>query len=232
MSQDERRVVIGMDPHKRSLTIEVMADDETVVGGDRFATDVDARLRQPLGRLTLDGGFVAERIRHGLLAIEFGVRGPLRSRLAELFSDDRPEEDVEPLVLDGLGAGPPGGQGIGRLSFRKPEVIPRLQDHPQSPRLVALLEGLVDDVGGCVRSHQPALTSFLQRLAEAQRAQVDRGVGDRVAGEVGVQTCRRGADGARVRGLRQQALLETPPHGVGDLNALVGQDPHAKVIPN
>jgi len=35
------RVVIGMDPHKRSVTIEVMADDEAVLGGGRFATDPD-----------------------------------------------------------------------------------------------------------------------------------------------------------------------------------------------
>ena len=35
------RVVIGMDPHKRSATIEVMAGDETIVGGERFATDRD-----------------------------------------------------------------------------------------------------------------------------------------------------------------------------------------------
>lgn len=33
------RVVIGMDPHKRSATIEVMTSDETIVGGGRFATD-------------------------------------------------------------------------------------------------------------------------------------------------------------------------------------------------
>ncbi len=33
------RVVIGMDPHKRSVTIEVMAGDETVHGRGRFATD-------------------------------------------------------------------------------------------------------------------------------------------------------------------------------------------------
>ena len=33
------RVIIGMDPHKRSATIEVMASDETVVGGGRYATD-------------------------------------------------------------------------------------------------------------------------------------------------------------------------------------------------
>ena len=32
-------VVIGMDPHKRSATIEVMADDEAVAGGGRYATD-------------------------------------------------------------------------------------------------------------------------------------------------------------------------------------------------
>ena len=33
------RVVIGMDPHKRSATIEVMTGDETVIGGGRFDTD-------------------------------------------------------------------------------------------------------------------------------------------------------------------------------------------------
>src|SRR3954453_6147712 len=33
------RVVIGMDPHKRSVTIEVMTADERVVGGGRFGTD-------------------------------------------------------------------------------------------------------------------------------------------------------------------------------------------------
>jgi transposase len=39
MSEHEPRVVIGMDPHKRSVTIEVMTVDETVVGGGRFGTD-------------------------------------------------------------------------------------------------------------------------------------------------------------------------------------------------
>ena len=33
------RVVIGMDPHKRSVTIEVMTAEESVVGGGRFGTD-------------------------------------------------------------------------------------------------------------------------------------------------------------------------------------------------
>ncbi|MBG6105426.1 hypothetical protein IW249_005840 [Micromonospora vinacea] len=35
------RVVIGMDPHKRSATIEVMTSDETIVGGGRFDTGRD-----------------------------------------------------------------------------------------------------------------------------------------------------------------------------------------------
>jgi transposase len=39
MSSATDRVVIGMDPHKRSVTIEVMAADEAVLGGGRFATD-------------------------------------------------------------------------------------------------------------------------------------------------------------------------------------------------
>jgi transposase len=41
-SKSERpgRVVVGMDPHKRSVTIEVMDADEQVLGGGRFGTDV------------------------------------------------------------------------------------------------------------------------------------------------------------------------------------------------
>jgi transposase len=35
------RVVIGMDPHKRSATIEVMTAEEAIHGGGRFATDRD-----------------------------------------------------------------------------------------------------------------------------------------------------------------------------------------------
>jgi hypothetical protein len=30
-----------MDPHKRSVTIEVMTSDEAIAGGGRFATDPD-----------------------------------------------------------------------------------------------------------------------------------------------------------------------------------------------
>ncbi len=39
MDAANNRVVVGMDPHKRSVTIEVMNGDETVLGGGRFGTD-------------------------------------------------------------------------------------------------------------------------------------------------------------------------------------------------
>ncbi len=39
MQEQAERVVIGMDPHKRSATIEVMTAEETVIGGGRFGTD-------------------------------------------------------------------------------------------------------------------------------------------------------------------------------------------------
>ncbi len=39
MSTASNRVVIGMDPHKRSVTIEMMTPEEIVVGGGRFDTN-------------------------------------------------------------------------------------------------------------------------------------------------------------------------------------------------
>lgn len=33
------RSSIGMDPHKRSVTIDVMTRDETILGGGRYATN-------------------------------------------------------------------------------------------------------------------------------------------------------------------------------------------------
>ena len=41
MNSTSDRVVIGMDPHKRSATIEVMTGDETVLGSGRFDTGRD-----------------------------------------------------------------------------------------------------------------------------------------------------------------------------------------------
>ena len=39
---DTSRVVIGMDPHKRSATIKAMAEDETVLCKGRYETDQTA----------------------------------------------------------------------------------------------------------------------------------------------------------------------------------------------
>jgi transposase len=52
VGQQDRRVVIGMDPHKRSVTIEVMTADETILGGGRYATDEAgfAAMRGDVGR--------------------------------------------------------------------------------------------------------------------------------------------------------------------------------------
>jgi hypothetical protein len=45
------RVVIGMDPHKRSATIEIIDHQETVLAGGRFGTDRDGyRAMLVLGR--------------------------------------------------------------------------------------------------------------------------------------------------------------------------------------
>ena len=41
MGTETERVVIGMDPHKRSTTIEVMSADEAIHAGGRYATDRD-----------------------------------------------------------------------------------------------------------------------------------------------------------------------------------------------
>jgi transposase len=37
--EQPQRVVVGMDPHKRSVTIEMMVADEAVLGGGRYGTD-------------------------------------------------------------------------------------------------------------------------------------------------------------------------------------------------
>ena len=36
--QQQQRVVIGLDAHKRSVTIEVMTGDEGILGGGRYAS--------------------------------------------------------------------------------------------------------------------------------------------------------------------------------------------------
>ncbi len=80
------RVVIGMDPHKRSVTIEVMGPDESVLGGGRYATDEPgyaAMLRD------------AKRWPDRVWAVE-GCSGIGRHVAVRLVADGEPVVDVPP----------------------------------------------------------------------------------------------------------------------------------------
>ena len=54
VGQQDQRVLIGMDPHKRSVTIEVMTGEETILGGGRYATDETgfAAMRADVGQFS------------------------------------------------------------------------------------------------------------------------------------------------------------------------------------
>src|SRR3954449_12195857 len=80
------RVVIGMDPHKRSVTIEVMTAEERVLGGGRFGTDIDG-YRAMLGYVA---GWT-DRV----WAIE-GCNGIGRHVAMRLLADDQVVVDVPP----------------------------------------------------------------------------------------------------------------------------------------
>jgi transposase len=86
MAPEEQRVVIGMDPHKRSVTIEVMDADEQVLGGGRFGTDV-AGYRSMLDYL--------RQWRDRVWAIE-GCSGIGRHIALRLLADDQEIVDVPP----------------------------------------------------------------------------------------------------------------------------------------
>ena len=86
MSATLDRVVIGMDPHKRSATIEVMGADETVLGGGRYGTDA--------------AGYAAmlaavRRWPQRVWAIE-GCRGAGRQLASRLVADGEQVVDVPP----------------------------------------------------------------------------------------------------------------------------------------
>ncbi|HEX5598272.1 MAG TPA: IS110 family transposase [Micromonosporaceae bacterium] len=86
MTSTSDRVVIGMDPHKRSATIEVMAGDETIVGGGRFDTGRDgyAAMRK-----------YAKQWPHRVWAIE-GCQGIGRHIANRLLADGEQVVDVPP----------------------------------------------------------------------------------------------------------------------------------------
>jgi transposase len=80
------QVVIGMDPHKRSATIEVMAADETVLGGGRYGTDA-AGYKAMLG--------AARRWPDRRWAVE-GCQGIGRHVASRLLADGEHVVDVPP----------------------------------------------------------------------------------------------------------------------------------------
>jgi transposase len=86
MEQAAGRVVIGMDPHKRSVTIEVMAADELVLGGGRFGTDLSGY------RAMLD---YVRRWPDRVWAVE-GCSGIGRHVALRLVADDEDVVDVPP----------------------------------------------------------------------------------------------------------------------------------------
>jgi transposase len=79
-------VVIGMDPHKRSATIEAMGGDEAVLGGGRYATDI-AGYRSMLE--------FARRFPDRTWAIE-GCSGIGRHIASRLIADGEQVVDVPP----------------------------------------------------------------------------------------------------------------------------------------
>ncbi|MGH8837412.1 MAG: IS110 family transposase [Actinomycetes bacterium] len=86
MSPAADRVVIGMDPHKRSVTVEAMAADETVLDVGRFGTD-RAGYRAMLAR--------AKRWPTRIWAIE-GCNGIGRHVATRLLADGEDVVDVPP----------------------------------------------------------------------------------------------------------------------------------------
>jgi transposase len=86
LSSTSDRVVIGMDPHKRSVTVEVMTADETVLDGGRFGTDRDG-YRAMLA--------CAKRWPNRVWAIE-GCQGTGRHVALRLLRDGEQVVDVPP----------------------------------------------------------------------------------------------------------------------------------------
>ena len=80
------QVIIGMDPHKRSATIEVMAADEAVLGGGRYETDAAGYAAMLAG---------VRRWPHRTWAIE-GSRGIGRHLASRLVAEGEQVVDVPP----------------------------------------------------------------------------------------------------------------------------------------
>jgi transposase len=105
MEPAAERVVLGMDPHKRSATVEVMTADETVVGGGRFTTDRDGYAQMlryakqwPDRVWAIEGcAGIGRHIAHRLLADGEEVVDvpPKLSARARVFATGQPPLDIE-----------------------------------------------------------------------------------------------------------------------------------------
>jgi len=80
------KVIVGMDPHKNSATIEVMAGDEAVVGGGRYGTDAAGYAAMLAG---------VRRWPDRIWAVE-GCRGIGRHLASRLVADGEQVVDVPP----------------------------------------------------------------------------------------------------------------------------------------
>jgi transposase len=89
-----QRLVVGMDPHKRSVTIEVMSGQETVLGGGRFGTDQAgfAAMRRYVSQFTTSSGSGSEGV---VWAVE-GCRGIGRHVATRLLAAGEEVVDVPP----------------------------------------------------------------------------------------------------------------------------------------
>ena len=91
------RVIIGMHPHKRSVTIEVVAPDETVLDRGRYATDRSGR-----AAMLRDAHRWPERV----WAVE-GCSGIERHVATRLLADGEQVVDVPPKLSAGPVCSPP-----------------------------------------------------------------------------------------------------------------------------
>jgi hypothetical protein len=93
------RVVIGMDPHKRSATIEVIDQHENVLAQGRYATDTDG-----CARMLAAGRRFPDRTR----AVE-GCAGIGRHIAQRLVADGETVLDVPPKLSSRVRDGRAGG---------------------------------------------------------------------------------------------------------------------------
>lgn len=122
MDEPVEPVVIGMDPHKRTVTVEVMTLDETIVGHARFTTDgvgfaamVEYAQQWPAHTWAIEGAVkgsgrhVAQRlIPLGEQVVDVPAKLSARMRMFAT-GQGRKTDDTDartPLLWSGSGSGP------------------------------------------------------------------------------------------------------------------------------